>query len=291
MMEDMPRYRYIKMTGTALGPNRAEEHNPTYRYHYSLKGEERTFQMAVHGPIIELEEATDFKVSTVHHTHSITKDESDSLNLEPNFTLEIPYRVIIRVANMKKVVRAVRRQIHDFALSMKESSTPKIITETPIHTKNLISEDIFVKLTPTNDFGLLVDEINRCYGFGCYTAAGVLSRKLVENFLYSVLERAYKNIPAKKKKIYNEHENRQEGFSILIKVFNSNYNEDFREYGGITKKRGIDQHIQILNEIKDDLDMATHNLPIIFSEKDISKITPKLEKASKFLRRIWDKMP
>lgn len=192
---------------------------------------------------------------------------------------------------MHGIVASVRKRIHDFVLEHRNLTFDDSSDEVAIHKNDLLDSKVYENLTPTDDFLLHVNEINKCYKTGAYTAAGILSRKLIENLLYYVMERAYKEKPEKRKKIYNIHENRKAGFTKLIKIFDANFEDDFREYCGITKKSGIGKQIQILNEIRDDLDMATHNLPIILDEKDIMRIIPKIISASKFLRRIHDSMP
>ena len=288
----IPNYREVDFVASVPSPVGINPYDPGWKHHFSMVGHIKNTTYSILLPISRLETARESIIYTETEIHQVEKRYDDMSRFDnPTLDVQIPFESVLTTKKMDGIVASVRKRTYDFVLEYRDLAFIDSPDNMIVHNKNLLDSKIYAGLSPTEDFVLLADEINKSYMIGAYTAAGVLSRKLVENLLYSVLERAYKNIPEKKKKIYNEHEKRQEGFSILIKVFNSNYNEDFREYGGITKKSGIEQHIQILNEIKDDLDMATHNLPIIFSDKDISKIAPKLEKVSKFLRRIWDAMP
>ncbi len=290
--EMVPDYRIVDIVASVPSPEGFRPFDADWDYRHSMVGNVKNFTYGIRLSIVQLEQADKPIIYTNTETHQAPKRRDDTSRYEnPTIDVQILFHSTLTIKRMHGIVASVRKRIHDFVLEHRDLTFDDSSDEVIIHKDDLLDSKVYENLTPTDDFLLHVNEINKCYKTGAYTAAGILSRKLIENLLYYVMERAYKEKPEKRKKIYNEYENRIEGFRKLIIIFDANFNDDFRKYCGITKKPGIEKQIQILNEIKDDLDMATHNLPIILDEKDVMRILPKIISASKFLRRIHDSMP
>ncbi|MFX1606552.1 MAG: hypothetical protein ACFFDD_11685 [Promethearchaeota archaeon] len=290
--KDVPKYREVEIWASVSKSKTLKRGDPGWNYYYPLIGTRKKRSYLVLGPIGDLETAEYDAIFDSTETHDVPKGEDDiSGQIERTIKIEIPYRAILTLRMMRLIVSAVRKRVYDFVLGWSDSIRKDSPDSFLIHDEGVFDVAIFEKLTTTNDFVILAEEINQCFKFACYTAAGVLSRKLLENLLYHVLEKAYKGIPEKMDLIYNEHRHMIQGFSVLIDVFKENYNDDFRKYGGISKKTGIQKQIQNLTELRDVLDMATHNLPVFLSEPEFREVASKAEITAKFLRRMSDSMP
>ena len=106
----------------------------------------------------------------------------------------------------------------------------------------------------------LQDELNSCYNYGCITAAFILSRKLVENLIYSILERKF---PEKKELWWNNTYNLPLCLTPLIK----NLNENKKEFKpNVTKYIG--EVIPLAEKIRNESNPIVHDSFRYFESRD-----------------------
>jgi hypothetical protein len=112
-----------------------------------------------------------------------------------------------------------------------------------------------------------IDEINKTYNYGCYTACFVLCRKVLENLLLNILKMKY---PGKYKthreKYWDFNKNRPLEFSKLINSLRENKN-DF-----IPENKLIERICTLVEKFKETADEMTHSLYHIASKKEIDEM-------------------
>ncbi|MCB2141231.1 hypothetical protein KQH27_00825 [bacterium] len=112
----------------------------------------------------------------------------------------------------------------------------------------------------------LMDEINRSYTFGCYTACFVLCRKLLENLLiHNIIRKKYPGNSLSERELYYDiHRKRYHDFSkILVNL--QNHSADFGPEQNI-----IDRICQLSDGYKETANEMTHSLYHIAKKKEIT---------------------
>lgn len=112
----------------------------------------------------------------------------------------------------------------------------------------------------------LIDEINRSYTFGCYTACFVLSRKLLENLLiHNIIRKKYPSKLLSDREIYYDiHRKRYHDFSrILVNL--KNRSSDFGPDQNV-----VDRFCQLCDGYKETANEMTHSLYHIAKKKEIT---------------------
>jgi len=109
-----------------------------------------------------------------------------------------------------------------------------------------------------------IDEINKTYTYGCYTACFVLCRKVLENLLFNILKKKY---PGKDKthreKYWDFTKNRPLEFSKLIDNLRESKN-DFT-----TENRLVERICALADKFKENANDMAHSLYHIANKKEI----------------------
>jgi hypothetical protein len=110
----------------------------------------------------------------------------------------------------------------------------------------------------------LIEEINKCYNVGAYSAVRILTRKLLENLLIDVLKKKYYG--KDDDKFYNKNDGRFHGFNTLLKNFKEAFKDDSvitnNELGKLTSK---------LKKFKEEGDINAHSIIIKPEKSDIDR--------------------
>jgi len=112
-----------------------------------------------------------------------------------------------------------------------------------------------------------LEEINKTYTYGCYTACFILCRKLLENLLiHHILLRKY---PSKKReskeKYFDFNNNRYLDFNRII----SNLRKSSSDFG--LEKKLVERICQLSENFKETANNMTHSLFHIASKKEIDE--------------------
>ena len=156
-------------------------------------------------------------------------------------------------------------------LTDKDRETLANLEIKPVHTTTVNPRkkqkiEIIVSYDTTNSWlKSLINEINRSYTYGCYTACFVLSRKLLENMLiYNIIRKKYASKSLPDKELYfNTRLNRNHDFSVIIKNLRS-CSSDFSPDQGI-----INRICQLSEGYKESANDMTHSLYHIAKKKEI----------------------
>ncbi|MGD2248783.1 MAG: hypothetical protein PVF58_10300 [Candidatus Methanofastidiosia archaeon] len=126
------------------------------------------------------------------------------------------------------------------------------------------SEEKFITLNHDDFFyQRLEEEINTCYAEGAYTAAFVMSRKLIENLLIEVLREKYGHKTKNDVEIYFEiNQGRFQDFSKLLENL-ENRKKDFK-----IDKNTIEEFFNLVKPFKRAANSKTHSIVHIFEKKE-----------------------
>jgi len=121
----------------------------------------------------------------------------------------------------------------------------------------------------TNDklLKMHLEEINKTYTFGCYTATFILCRKVLENLvIHHILRKKY---PTKsqqhREKYFDSDRNRFLDFSILLSNLKDSAN-DFK-----SEKKLVERICDLAEGFKDEANDMTHSLYHIATKKEIDE--------------------
>jgi hypothetical protein len=121
----------------------------------------------------------------------------------------------------------------------------------------------------TNDklLKMHLEEINKTYTFGCYTATFILCRKVLENLvIHHILRKKY---PTKsqqhREKYFDSDRNRFLDFSILLSNLRDSAN-DFK-----SEKKLVERICDLAEGFKDEANDMTHSLYHIATKKEIDE--------------------
>jgi hypothetical protein len=132
-------------------------------------------------------------------------------------------------------------------------------------TKKRIVE--IAKYETTNKFlRVHLDEINRTYTFGCYTACFVIMRKVLENLIVEILRKKYsENKKEHREKYFDFDRQRNHDFNILLK----NLRDSSKDFG--SEKKLVERICQLADEFKETANEITHSLYHIATKKEIDE--------------------
>lgn len=120
--------------------------------------------------------------------------------------------------------------------------------------------------TENNFLKAHIDEINKTYSNGCYTACFVLMRKVLENLIVEILRKKYpENKKEHRQKYYDFARGRNYDFNILLKNLRKSSN-DFE-----TEKKLVERIYQKASEFKETANEMTHSLYHIATKKEIDE--------------------
>jgi hypothetical protein len=128
-----------------------------------------------------------------------------------------------------------------------------------------------------------IDEINKTYTYGCYTACFVLCRKVLENLLLNILKVKY---PGKDKthreRYWDFNRNRPLEFSRLLKSLRENKN-DF-----IPENKLVERICILAEKFKETADEMTHSLYHIASKKEMDEMN--FQQILDLIRELFKKL-
>ena len=134
---------------------------------------------------------------------------------------------------------------------------------------------------PQSFYDLLEKEANDCYDYGLPNAAFFLSRKLIENLIFNILEKQFKS----EEEIWWEKKdniNQPKSLSALIKSLEQN-----RKRFKPNIARYIDNILPNLNKIRNDVNPMAHNLHNYLEKReDLSQY--KISETIQILAHIWN---
>jgi hypothetical protein len=278
----IPKHRSVSIPATVTKPGFTNPWDAVWAHWQSLLGSWKNITFLIGYPISQLESATS-SIQLIRNLQYKVPRRWDDHTSPRIIDAEIPWVAQLTEETMKSIVSKVRSIAHEFALKHRDTAW----VDESVHDDTIIDQTVYVGISATGYFDRLVEEVNKCYKCGAYTGSGIVLRKLIENLLYEVLQKAYKGTE-KMALIYDSNRRMTQGFSTLIEVFDKNYTDDFRREGGISKKPGIRKIITNLKEIKDILDMAAHNPPVSLDIEELKLLVKKADEISRFLRGVWD---
>lgn len=145
-----------------------------------------------------------------------------------------------------------------------------------INVKNNIHKDkkliVFIKYETGNKFLIEhLDEINRSYTFHCYTAAFILTRKVIENLITEIIKKKFPGKNKTDKELYlNFSTGHIRDLSELIK----NLREKSNGFDPDEKKL-IQRILQLSEKFKDDANDKTHSLYHRSNKKELDDANPQ----------------
>lgn len=136
---------------------------------------------------------------------------------------------------------------------------------------------------PQNFYIKIEDEINGCYDYGFPNATFFLCRKFIENFIYNILEKKFKD----EEEIWwdkTEFINQAKGLSSLIRSLKTNKK---RFKPNIT--RYIEKILPNLNKIRNDVNPMAHNLhDYLERREELNQY--KINETIQILVHIWNNL-
>ena len=127
-------------------------------------------------------------------------------------------------------------------------------------------------------YGNLLNEINKTYYHGCYTASFILIRKLFENLLIDILRNNFKN----EKSLYLSEHNKKKynDFSVLL----HNLSLKRSEFNFTTTE--IDSITDSLKPYRIEANAKTHSIVEFGKKEDIEKYN--VQDTFNLLERLWN---
>jgi len=128
------------------------------------------------------------------------------------------------------------------------------------------------KYIDSNDFNFsdnyfyknLIEEINKCYSVGAYSAVRILTRKLLENLLIDILKKKYYG--KDDDKFYNKNDGRFHGFNTLLKNFKEAFEDD-----SVIAKKELGKLTRILKKFKEEGDINAHSIIVKPEKSEIDR--------------------
>lgn len=154
------------------------------------------------------------------------------------------------------------------SLGNKTFQTINIKTKTKVNpNKNTVS---FVNYETSNKFlKEHIEEINRCYTFHCYTAAFILTRKIIENLIMEIVKKKFPE-NSDKELYLNFSTGHIRDLSELIKNLrnkSSSFDPD--------EKKLIQRILSLSENFKNDANDKTHSLYHICKKKELDDSNPQ----------------
>jgi len=115
-----------------------------------------------------------------------------------------------------------------------------------------------------------INEANKAYTYGCYTASFILTRKIIENLIIDILRKKFPEKSCKKNKelYYNIPQQRLHDFGIVL----DNLYKKRTEFG-IEGKKIIERFIQLVKILKSDANDKTHSwFHLVESETEFANV-------------------
>lgn len=129
----------------------------------------------------------------------------------------------------------------------------------------------------------LKDEINMAYKYGLFTSVSLLCRKMIQDLVYEILRLKYPaNIQANLEIYYNQKENRQHDFTLLIKNL-----EDKKDEYGIDKD-WISEFISLVKPFRPTSNSNAHSIIKFADEEEILEY--KVPKMISLLIKLRDNL-
>jgi len=164
-----------------------------------------------------------------------------------------------------------------------------------------ISEDILQLGLPTMGAGAdfidpagysgfllsLVEEINNCYMCKCPVATAMLSRKLLESLVISIMQKKYGSTNPD---FYMMPDGRSKPIKEILKKFWSEFGKDLKPFSATTDNSGIDKAKTLLEDIKDGFNVDAHQLGTYTNMKALIDKRPDLLHVLKFLKHIDERV-
>lgn len=123
-----------------------------------------------------------------------------------------------------------------------------------------------VESVPHDFYRELIEQINACYQFGCYPAAQILVRKLLENSLIDILRKRYSMTNVNL--FYDTSKGRFLDFSILL----DNVSQNLKDFTHV-KDSFNENLIERINNYRDQGNSSAHNINL-----DIQSVGSELDK-------------
>ena len=120
---------------------------------------------------------------------------------------------------------------------------------------------------PNSFYKDLIDEINKCYGIGTYSAVRILTRKLLENLLIDILRTA----KVEEKKYYNSKRKEFKAFSKLIKLLEIELSQNSKKLHGYLFNNEITDLIEYLENFRKKGNSNAHSIIVKTRKEDINE--------------------
>lgn len=134
-------------------------------------------------------------------------------------------------------------------------SKPIVITRKRVSRKKEIIKKIVDYETDDYFKKSHVQEVNKAYSKGCYTAVYILSRKIIENLVIDILRQKFPPISKTNKELYyNTHKGRYKDFSIILRNL-----YDKRTSFAIDDKKIIERLHDKIKNLKKNANDQTHS--------------------------------
>lgn len=99
-----------------------------------------------------------------------------------------------------------------------------------------------------------IQELNKAYTHGCYTAVYILARKIIENLIIDILRKKFPEKNKENKELYfNTAQGRFKDFSEILK----NLYDKRGEFG--SESKGVERLYSLARKLKDDANDKTHS--------------------------------
>lgn len=131
-------------------------------------------------------------------------------------------------------------------------------------------------------FEELIKKINICYQAEVYEAVLILSRKMIENLLISILRNEFG--PNEIELYFNSDRKQFRNFSTLINNFNNKMNS-LLHYSGAVDQNLIDE----LDNIREESNASAHSIEIDVSKKNLEDFREKANRIAKILFDLKNK--
>jgi hypothetical protein len=120
---------------------------------------------------------------------------------------------------------------------------------------------------PDSFYKDLIDEINKCYGIGAYSAVRILTRKLLENLLIDI----FKTAKLEKEKYYDGSRNEFRAFSKLIKLLELELSQNSKKLHGYLFNNEITDLIEYLENFRKKGNSNAHSIIVKTRKEDIEE--------------------
>lgn len=139
-------------------------------------------------------------------------------------------------------------------MSLRNIEFKPVLIKVPASKRKKVIEIVQYE-TNNRFFKAHIDEINKAYTYGCYTAYFILMIKVLENFLVEILRKKYpENKKEHKEKYFNFNKGRYHDFNVLL----SNLRKSSKEFG--SEKKLIETFCNRASEFKETANDMAHSI-------------------------------